>query len=122
MPPLSSVKRHSILPRLTNDEGYPSPGCAWAELKGLTRGGSRGGALGARALAKPQKFVSSFFNRLEALRASMDQHVMTWLGVYIQSELLPRPSVSQRIICNTPCTEEACATEEARRMQRRSAV
>ena len=37
MPLLSVVRRHSILSRLTNTEGYPGPGCAWAELSTRTR-------------------------------------------------------------------------------------
>ena len=32
MPLLNGVRRHSILSRLTNTEGYPGPGCVWAEL------------------------------------------------------------------------------------------
>ena len=36
MPLLSGVRRHSILSRLTNTEGYPDPGCAWAELSTLS--------------------------------------------------------------------------------------
>ena len=37
MPLLSGVRRHSILSRLTNTEGYPGPGCALAELSVRTR-------------------------------------------------------------------------------------
>ena len=35
MPPLSGVRRHSILSKLT--KGYPGPGCAWTELSTRTR-------------------------------------------------------------------------------------
>ena len=64
----------------------------WLAYPPNGRGGSRGGALGARAPSETSEV--SFTKNWRP--SSIDGPICNAMVKYIQSELLPRPSVSQR--------------------------